>query len=43
MIEAINKGKEVIHEYVSGSGEMRDGGECLYGTDIEGTVSYEEG
>jgi hypothetical protein len=41
--EAINNGKEEIDEYVSCSGEMRGGRDCLYGIDIEGTVSYEQG
>lgn len=39
--EAINNEEEEIDEYVSCSGEMRDGRECLYGLDIEGSVSYE--
>lgn len=39
--ESINERKEEIDEYISCSGEMRDGRDCLYGLDIEGRVSYE--
>lgn len=40
--EAIDNREEEIDEYVSCSGEMRGGRKCLYGLDIEGSVSYKE-
>ena len=40
--EAIEDREEEIDVYVSCSGEMRGGRSCLYGIDIEGSVSYTE-
>lgn len=40
--EAIQSGDEEIDEYVSCSGEEYEGRSCVYGLDIEGSVSYNE-
>lgn len=40
--DAINSKEEEIDEYVSCSGEEYEGRSCVYGLDIQGSVSYNE-